>query len=258
MNELNDLQPTKRFSDRVGDYVLYRPSYPSTLIAYLGERVGGWHSAPRVADIGSGTGIFTGLLLNAGAIVDAVEPNKEMRNACEERFATNSRLRSVAGKAEATGLPEHAFTLATFAQAFHWVDPIQTRAECDRILKPGGWVGLIWNDLGKKAGINEEYERIKVEFGGEQYPASLRLTAALDKSIPLFFKNNGYEEKYFSNAQALNEKGLIGRFFSSSYSPKTGDPKREQATLALQDLFARYQQDGVVRLEYKTELFLGH
>src|ERR1700729_1598776 len=95
--------PTERFSSRVENYVRYRPSYPPAAIELLKSRCG-LRSGARVADLGSGTGILTQLLLEAGAEVLAVEPNEPMRAAAEARLGAEARFHSVAGTAEATAL----------------------------------------------------------------------------------------------------------------------------------------------------------
>jgi len=78
--------PTRRFSDRVENYVKYRPSFPQAVVALLQRRCGLTHKSV-VADIGSGTGIFAKLLLEAGCRIIGVEPNTEMRQAAVSLLA---------------------------------------------------------------------------------------------------------------------------------------------------------------------------
>src|SRR5579863_1519490 len=123
---------TTRFSDRVEDYVKYRPHYPVVILSYLRDRYTfgpGW----VVADIGSGTGISTELFLRFGNKVFAVEPNREMRSKAEELLAGEAGFVSMDGTAEATGLADSSVDLIVAGEAFHWFDPIRTRAEFVRI-----------------------------------------------------------------------------------------------------------------------------
>jgi ubiquinone/menaquinone biosynthesis C-methylase UbiE len=136
--------PPGRFSDRVEDYVRFRPSYPAAVIELLRAEVGVGPGC-TVADVGSGTGILTALLLESGSRVIAVEPNPAMRGAAEESLATHPRFVSVEGSAEATGLDDSSVDGITVAQAFHWFRVDDTAREFARILHPGGWVALIWN-----------------------------------------------------------------------------------------------------------------
>src|SRR5271154_1515768 len=126
--------PTARFSSRVEKYVRYRPSYPKEVVALLGKQCG-LTAESVIADVASGTGIFTRLLLENGNRVFGVEPNAEMRRAGEEYLAAFPRFTSVAGTAEATTLPDHSVDIVTAAQAAHWFDRAKARREFVRILK---------------------------------------------------------------------------------------------------------------------------
>ncbi len=94
---------TSRFSDRVENYVLYRPGYPPEALHALKTECA---LAPThfVADIASGTGIWTRTLLENGNPVFGVEPNPEMREAAEGLLIGFPKFSSVAGTAEATTL----------------------------------------------------------------------------------------------------------------------------------------------------------
>jgi len=100
-------RPTHRFSSRVSDYVRARPRYPREVLAWLQETIG-FTPAWRVADIGSGTGIFSQLLLENGNPVQAVEPNDAMRAEAEASLASFRNFASVRGTAEATTLPSES------------------------------------------------------------------------------------------------------------------------------------------------------
>ena len=157
--------PKRRFSDRVDDYVRFRPGYPRALLEFL-ERMCNLGLGRAVADIGSGTGIWTRLLLESGARVIGVEPNHAMRAAAEGDLGRNDRFVGVDGSAEATGLADASVDLVTSAQAFHWFEPTRTRAEFKRILKPRGAVALIWNQR-KDTPLNRDYEVMLERFAPE-------------------------------------------------------------------------------------------
>ena len=113
--------PTQRFSSRVDNYVRYRPGYPSAVIDLLRKECGLTPNSV-IADVASGTGIFTRMLLENGNRVFGVEPNLEMRKAGEEYLAAYPNFTSVAGTAEATTLADHSVDFVTAAQAAHWFD----------------------------------------------------------------------------------------------------------------------------------------
>src|SRR5580704_13583825 len=136
---------TSRFSDRVENYIRYRPGYPSEVVDCLKQECG-LSTSDVVADMASGTGIWTRILLENGNPVFGVEPNAEMRQAGERLLAAFPKFTSVTGSAEATTLADASMDFVTAAQAAHWFDRAGARREFVRILKPGGWLVLLWNE----------------------------------------------------------------------------------------------------------------
>src|SRR2546422_11068618 len=110
---------TQRFSNRVKDYVLYRPGYPIELIDFLAKNCG-LTSASIIADIGSGTGKSSELFLKNGNKVFAVEPNKGMRLAAEKLLGDYDNFISINGTAENTVLDASSIDMIVAGQAFHW------------------------------------------------------------------------------------------------------------------------------------------
>src|SRR5277367_2962064 len=135
----------QRFSSRVADYVRYRPGYPSEALALLKKECG-LLSGHAIADVGSGTGFLSELFLKSGNRVYGIEPNKEMREAGEEYLASYDSFASVDASAEATTLEDATIDFVTAGQAFHWFDATAVSREFRRILKPDGWVVVMWND----------------------------------------------------------------------------------------------------------------
>jgi ubiquinone/menaquinone biosynthesis C-methylase UbiE len=136
---------TTRFSDRVENYIKYRPHYPPEVIDYL-QSQNVLADSSVIADIGSGTGISTEMFLNNGNTVYGVEPNKEMREAAERLLKDYKNFVSVNGTAEETTLKNKSIDIVTAGQAFHWFDIPKSKAEFKRILKDTGYVVLMWNN----------------------------------------------------------------------------------------------------------------
>jgi SAM-dependent methyltransferase len=246
------LSSTERFSTRVEDYIKYRPGYPAAVLELLRVRCG-LAATATVADIGSGTGILTELLLETGAQVFAVEPNKEMREAAERLLRDYGRFRSVNGTAEATTLPEASVDLITASQAFHWFDVPNARRELARVLKPLGWVVLIWNERPPEPGtFLEEYDRLLRRHAAD-YDRVTRMRAD-EAKIREFFGRRPHGA-VFANQQVFDFAGLKGRLMSSSYAPEPGHPEHEPMIAGLRALFERHSRAGKVVFPYRTLVY---
>lgn len=245
---------TNRFSDRVENYIRYRPGYPAVILDLLCERCGLTPQA-RIADIGFGTGIFTRMLLENGNLVFGIEPNQEMRQAGEKLLADFPKFRSIEAKAENTTLEGHSVEFITAAQAAHWFDREPARQEFLRILEPSGWVVLIWNErLTEGSPFLEEYENLLLEHGTDY--AEVRHERTTDR-ISEFFAPAPYELETFRTQQAFDLAGLQGRVFSSSYIPAPSDPRSVPLRNPLRDLFERHQVNDKVAFDYDTKVFFG-
>jgi len=251
-NPLNELNPTGRFSDRVGNYAKYRPSYPPELIPFL-ESTLGLKKGQQIADIGSGTGIFTELLLLKGYPVTGVEPNEAMRKAAEQRLGGYDRFYSQDGRAEATGLMDQSVHLITVAQAFHWMEVEATKREFLRILKPGGHIALVWNLRLTHTAFLQAYEDMTREFG-QHYEAANRIK---EDEISAFFHPGEMHIQTWSNVRLLDFEGLKGLVLSASYMPLEGDPRHEEMIARLEELFATHKENGLVKMEYETKVYYG-
>jgi ubiquinone/menaquinone biosynthesis C-methylase UbiE len=243
---------TERFSDRVEQYARYRPRYPHALFHLLLRKV----PLPAiVADIGSGTGILTDQLLQAGYEVIAVEPNGPMRNAAEQQLATRPAFRSVDGTAEETKLSANAVDLITCAQSFHWFDREKCRTEFDRILRPNGLIALIWNDRAQNDPFMDRYDDVLTKLVPEYPNCSHRRVSKPD--IEAFFSADSFELFHFANQQSLTREEFLGRLVSSSYVPLSGEPGHEQLIEACNTLFYEFAADGLVQFLYETQVYVG-
>lgn len=246
---------TSRFSGRVENYIRYRPGYPLEALNTLKSECG-WTVAHTIADIASGTGIWTRMLLENGNPVFGVEPNAEMREAGARLLAEFPKFTSVAGTAEATSLPDRSVDIVTAAQAAHWFDRQRSRREFARILKPDGWLVLLWNErLTDSTPFLREYEQILLTFGTDyQDVRHERTTDAVNE----FFDPLPFQERAFPVRQEFDYAGLEGRLLSSSYVPGPESARHAPMLRELRQIFdAHAVQDRVV-CEYKTRLYFGH
>lgn len=246
--------PTARFSDRVENYVRYRPGYPAEVLQLLSWECG-LQPNHIVADVASGTGLFTRLLLENGNSVFAVEPNAEMREMGARELARYDRLVSVAGTAEQTTLRSASVDFVTAAQAAHWFDLPRTRAEFVRILKPDGWCVLLWNErLTEATPFLREYEKLLLDYGTDYEEVRHERTTAM---IHEFFAPLPCREKNFSFCQRFDYDGAAGRLLSSSYAPLEGHTNFAPMMRELKRIVVAHARNGMVEFEYKTRVYYG-
>jgi len=245
---------TSRFSDRVENYVRYRPGYPAEAVQCLVDECG-LKPEHVIADIASGTGIWTRMLLENENRVFGVEPNAEMRQAGERLLAGFPRFTSVSGTAEATTLPSASVDFVTAAQAAHWFDRERARREFVRILKPGGWLVLLWNErVVDGTPFLRDYEELLLKFGTDYKDVRHERTT---DAVNEFFDPAPYQERVFAMRQEFDYAGLEGRLLSSSYAPGPEHPQHRPMLDELRRIFEKYAVDGKVAVEYKTRVFFA-
>jgi SAM-dependent methyltransferase len=247
--------PTTIFSNRVENYVKHPLGYPRALPELL-RTACQWDETSVIADVGSGTGLFSRPFLDAGNTVFGVEPNDEMRAAAEHLLAGYPRFISVDGRAEATTLSDHSVDFVTAGGAFHWFEREPTRKEFARILKPGGWVVLAWNVA------RTEGTPFLVAYH-QFWETFLWRRSAKEESpdiVTPFFGEGRFTEVMLDNTennQALDLDALKGGILSSSLAPQPGEPRHRQVFAELESIFQQHQRGGTVTIEYDTRVLYG-
>lgn len=245
--------PTRRFSDRVENYIRYRPGYPREILDILRDEID-FDPTWTVADIGSGTGISTRLFLDHGNEVFAVEPNDAMRAAAERSLSDYPAFRSVAAPAEATGLQDLSIRLAVAMQAFHWFKAAAARQELKRILRPGGRLLLAWNERRFDTPFLRAYEDLLLRRAVDY--AKVRHENVDADALAAFF-GGPYVSRTLDNHQEFDFGALKGRLLSSSYAPAESEPGFPAMLDELRSIFDAHQIDGRVRFLYHTRLHVG-
>lgn len=245
---------TSRFSDRVENYVRYRPRYPREVLEALRKECGLARSHV-IADIASGTGIWTQLLLENGNRVFGIEPNPEMRQAGEQFLAQYPQFTSIDSTAEVTTLPNDSVDIVTAAQAAHWFDRERTRREFARILKPRGWLVLLWNErMVDTTSFLRDYEQLLLEFGTDYKEVRHERTT---EAVNEFFDPIPYQQRVFPMRQEFDYLGLEGRLLSSSYAPGPEHPQHWPMLRQLRQIFDTHAVHGKVSFDYTTRVYFG-
>jgi ubiquinone/menaquinone biosynthesis C-methylase UbiE len=246
---------TSRFSTRADNYAKYRPDYPVALIDILKSECG-LDNASIIADVGSGTGILSELFLKNGNKVVGIEPNASMRMVAERLLKDYSNFVSLEATAESTTLDSQSIDFITAAQAFHWFARAEAKTEFVRILKPGGWVVLIWNERRlDSTPFLRDYEDLLLRYGTDYQEVRHENVAG---EIAKFFAPESFELRNLDNSQHFDLAALKGRVGSASYTPETGHPNFEPMISRLEEIFNRHKRNDTVIFEYDTRIYYGH
>lgn len=243
------------FGPLAEDYSQYRPGYPAGLVdelVRLCSLTGNW----VIADMGSGTGNLARVFLEAGHQVFAVEPNKEMREAGERQLAVFPRLTSLEGTAERVPLDDRSVDLVCVGQALHWFDVDRARAEFRRILRPGGWVAVMWNERQpNRSPFAQEYVQLATSLAVKQ--VAPHSAPNLDVGSDTLFDMSKPRRVVLRHKQVFDLEGLLGRARSSGFIPQPDAPGHSELTNRFTELFNRYQNCGIVEFDYATPLIVG-
>jgi len=244
-----------KFDSKGGVYSKGRPGYPDAMMQYfLAKGIAG--KEKTVADIGSGTGIFTMQISAFANLVYAVEPNHDMRAVAEEKFKAYSNIVSLNASAEKTGISAASVDLITVAQAFHWFDRAVFKNECQRIMKPEGKIVLIWNDRDASTDIVKENFAVNKTY----CPNFKGSSNGMDFSKEGF--NDFFEGEFdlveFENDMLYGRDEFIDRNLSSSYAPLKHEKHYNDYIKSLETVFHKYQKNGIVAYPYITRCYMGN
>lgn len=246
------MKSTTRFTGRVANYVKYRPSYPEAILNLLDKEIN-FDQFKDVADIGSGPGKLSRLFLNNDNLVYGVEPNDEMREAGEKLLNDYINFISINGTAEFTTLADRSIDVIVSGQAFHWFDTEKAKVEFVRILKPGGYVVLIWNKRDTEVSpFMKDYENLVCECCPE-YNIDINIG---EKAFNKFYGVKNFRMANFGHSQTFDFTGLKGRLLSASYAPVEGSANKEILN-KLKNIFDKHSKNDKIKFVYNTIVYFG-
>lgn len=246
------------FSGKAGNYDKYRARHPTELSTFLADDLG-MDREHTVADIGSGTGLLTSVLLDLVGVVHAVEPNAEMKAVADQRLQAIPGYRGVLASAEATSLPDASVDFVTAGDAFHWFDPVAAKAEFSRILRGERGVVLAHADFAP------EHSDFLTDFKGviERNSAGSKAARAKAKEprssvLSTFFSAYGYRTRMVGRSdQLFDYEALKGRLLSMSFTPNEGDDRHAALVADVEALFLKHERDGGVSFKLAWYVVYG-
>ena len=243
-----------RFTNRATAYHTHRPRYSSDLISLLSHEVG-LRPGHVVADVGCGTGISAEPFLRNGNKVYGIEPNADMRAVAERNLRDFPGFQLVAATAEATTLPDSSIDLVLAGQAFHWFDRPRAAREFARLLRPTGWITLVWNErLTDTTAFAAAYEDVLIRHSID-YTSMDPKKVSGDTSAVTAFLGERCRVATFRHRNCATFDGLVGLLASASYAPLPGHPKHQGMIDALARAFRDSEQNGKVPLDYEMKVY---
>lgn len=242
------------FTAAGASYERSRPSYPAAAVELLVDELG-IGSGAIVVDVGAGTGKLTRMLAPTGAALIAVEPVAAMLG---HLVAAVPSAHPVGGTAEALPLADGSADAVLAATAFHWFRAEQALREIGRVLRPGGGLGLVWNNPDRDVDWVEAVWGIVDEYRGDG-PRSrdLRWQAAFDRSTaftPLRHRRLAYH-------QILTQDELLERVTAISFIAALPDRDRERVLQRIRGVVSSHPDLAGrerFRLPYRTDAYWCH
>ena len=248
---LHDLA-VRGFGDAGERYERDRPDYPAEGVKLLVAALG-IGSGSTVADVGAGTGKLTRALVAVAATVIAVEPLASMRDRIAQ---TAPRAVPFDGTAEAMALRDGSIDAITVAQAFHWFDGPRALAEFHRVLRPGGRLGLIWNERDRGTPWVAAFDRIIDAVDPARPDHALGQWRAAFAQTRLFGPLEHATVPY-AQTHAL-PKGLVDRMATVSSVSALGPADRERVFEQVRELVLTHPDlagRAETMLPYRTHVY---
>jgi ubiquinone/menaquinone biosynthesis C-methylase UbiE len=246
------MDTTDVFTTKARRYARYRWDYAPQAIQDL-LCIARLSRASVVADVGAGTGILSGQLAGHVGRLYAVEPNAVMRQMARIELQRFPAVEIVAGRAEATTLPDRSVDAIAVAQAIHWFDPEPARREFKRILRPGGWLALLRN-YGTDETLGRAMQALRVpEHGVVPQQAPQRP----EGKLPGYYYGGTFQTRTYPFVLQEPWAVFLGALLSASDMPDEDHPLYPALERAARRVFDRFSSDGLLQVRGETELCLG-
>lgn len=229
-----------------------RPPYPLDATAFLGRELqagpGTW-----LLDVAAGTGKLSRALADTGGRVAAVEPVEAMRRVFRQRRAGTWLL---GGSPHALPFRDAAMDAAAIGNAFHAFADVRTLREIHRVLKPGGRLGLIWNERDASVPWVGELMSTFEQYRGD---APLYRDGAWMDAFDRFGRFRAVTRRVFPFQQTGNLDLFLDSLSSISYVASLPRPEREfllsEATRVIRSRPAA-SSVGAVSMPYRCDIYI--
>jgi SAM-dependent methyltransferase len=226
-------------------YERARPAYPTEAVDLM-IATAGLSSGHRVLDLAAGTGKLTRQLHQRGLRCLAAEPSPSMR-AVFARVVPGVPM--VGATAERIPLGDGTVDAVVVAQAFHWFDPEVALAEMARVLRPGGWLALVWNERDESVPMVTELVGISKWDVSAPYPIGMDFGAVIDRSE----RFGTVRRTRLPFVQELDVAAFVDQVASRSYVQVLPEPDRRALLQQVEAFGSSLPQP--IAMPYITDLF---
>ena len=241
------------FSALAVSYAKNRPDYSTSVLHALTSYVGAHEPGFKAADIGAGTGLWTRMVAGEGIDVRAVEPCDAMREQ-GEAYTRGCGVTWRPGTGEATGLPAASAHWLTMASSFHWVKQPEGLHEFSRVLRPGGYLTILWNPRDVEASPLHRQIDALIQT---KIPGLTRVSSGHEKHTrdwaAEMVSTGHFEEVIFMEARhqiAMSHERYLGAWRSVNDIQAQAGPKRfEEILKEIETLIAPFPE---VIVPYRT------
>ncbi len=207
-----------------------------------------------IADIGSGTGILTKHFLDKAKAVFAVEPNLQMRQLAVRDLYKYQSFYSIDGCSDATTLPDESVDLIIVGEALHWFIAESTKNEFLRILKPCGWLAVLYN-RGTDSELNKAIQKLYTEKNG--WNKVLAATRPPSKPMSFWYDSEDFLKLSFNQSCQETLEEFTGALSSNSSAPDEDNYLYTNFEILAKGIFDKHETEGLINVSFSTELFLG-
>ncbi len=148
-------------------YEVGRPLYPA---AVYESAFSLFDESPRTLEIGSGSGQATGALAARSRQLDCVEPGQAFASQLKRKFGDLSQV-EIHNEDFESFVATGGYDLVFSGSALHWVPKEIALSKIQQLLKPGGWLVTVWNQLTLTPQVDEILEgQVRAKFPDFQLP----------------------------------------------------------------------------------------
>jgi SAM-dependent methyltransferase len=249
------------YSPTASNYESGRPDYPADIISEVIARTKLKRSS-RLLELGSGPGTATKCFIQLNCTIECVEPNADFVKAAKRRFEHHSNIQIYRSTFEEYRNKSGPFDVIVAATSFHWIKREIAFSKSSSLLRPSGYLVLLWNkelqpigELGERIReIHDRFEDGKIKF--ETVTTQIQSLEGIGQWIldSEYFRYLGFV--HLVSSVRYTAKQYLEAL--SSYSPYLAIPDvaRKELFVELAHLIET-NYGGIVDLQYVTGCHIG-